>query len=70
MPTQLLDEAKQGHIYLHRFTGKRVLALQSGQNIDALELDVRAPNGVSARLTVQAVHLEPLPMTYFGGQVP
>jgi hypothetical protein len=62
--------AQQGHLYMHQRSLKRVLALGNGKEVEAFELDVRAPNGISARLTVKAEDLIPLPMTYFGGTVP
>lgn len=55
---------------MHQHSLKRVLALGNGKEVEAFELDVRAPNGISARLTVKAEDLIPLPMTYFGGTVP
>lgn len=69
-PPDAVDKIQQGHLYQHIFTGKMVIALGNGLTSDALILDMREPSGTAGKMLVQAAHLIPQPMKYFGGRVP
>lgn len=59
--------ARQGHRYEH--DGAHVLALASGDLVPVGQLEPGQPWFVS-RYVVRADALKPLPMNYFGGEVP
>lgn len=66
----MLTIALQGHTYRHRFTGRKLMAMSTGEAVEAYEMDESRPWPLTRRMLVDAWHLEPLPMTYFGGAVP
>lgn len=60
--------AKQGHRY--RLGDKDVLAMQSGLVVTVREIDQAQAYPLGGELTVKASWLTPLPMVYFGNEVP
>lgn len=67
----MLTIALQGHTYRHTITGRKLMAMSTGAEVDAYEVNHALPWPLTTRMCgVPAEHLEPLPMTYFGGQVP
>jgi hypothetical protein len=63
----------QGHLYAHgRCTNEvRVLAMESGAGtVRVREIDPAEPLGIGRAYVVRADWLRPLPMKYFGGQIP
>lgn len=59
--------AQQGHLYDH--AGTKVLALATGDLVPVGQMEAGHPWFVG-RYLVNAAVLRPLPMTYFGGEVP
>jgi hypothetical protein len=59
--------AQQGHLYDH--AGTKVLALATGDLVPVGQMEAGHPWFVS-RYLVSACALKPLPMAYFGGEVP
>lgn len=57
--------ATQGHAYL--LNGIKVLAMESGRDVRVCEV---GPLWLGRAHVVSAEALEPLPMTYFRGEVP
>ncbi len=66
----MLTVALQGHTYRHRFTGRKLMAMSTGGTVEAYEMDESRPWPLAEKTWAHAEHLEPLPMTYFGGAVP
>lgn len=66
----MLTVALQGHTYRHLITGRKLMAMASGPSVEAYEMDDRREWPLTNRCMVDAEHLEPLPMAYFGGAVP
>lgn len=62
--------AQQGHVY--NFMGQKVMAMDSGEIINVREVrDGRDPwDMLGSPERVHSSQLKPLPMVYFGGQVP
>lgn len=63
-----MTEAKQGHIY--KLQTLKVMAMESGKTPLVMVLDERQVWPLRAFGHVNADSLEPLPMLYFGGEVP
>ena len=59
---------KQGHRY--SYSGRDVLALDSGHVARVAEIHPNKPWPLGQEHTVKASWLVPLPMVYFGGEVP
>lgn len=67
----MLTVALQGHTYRHVPTGRTVMAMENGSDLHVREVNLQHPWPLSSsRVLVSAEQLEPLPMTYFGGEVP
>lgn len=60
--------AAQGHRYA--LGDRDVLAMQSGHVVIVRPINPAEPYPLGAPITVKASGLQPLPMVYFGGQVP
>lgn len=61
--------AKQGHRYQHH--GWEVLALETGAGlVKVAPLDDSQPYPLGLATYAQATELVPLPMRYFGGELP
>lgn len=60
--------ADQGHRYA--LGDREVLAMQSGHVITVRPIDLDEPYPLGAPITVKASWLKPLPMVYFGGEIP
>lgn len=61
-------QATQGHLYAYG-TAMRVIAMTSGATVKVRELVPDQP-WLGPAWIVHASDLKPLPMKYFGGQVP
>ena len=60
--------AQQGHKY--QLGDKQVLSMQTGTVIEVRNIDCAEPYPLGPAITVQASWLTPLPMVYYGGEVP
>lgn len=71
--TQPLTSATQGHRYRIRagvFDGCEVLCISGGAMARVALLDERNPWPLGSVFIVSASSLQPMPMRYFGGEVP
>ena len=66
--TEHATVAQQGHKY--QLGKKPVLAMQSGVVVEVREIDHDEAYPLGVPITVKASWLKPLPMRYFGGDVP
>lgn len=66
---QALDMIHQGHLY--SYGSRRVLALETSDGTERVRvLDESNPSGLGRAFGTHAMYLTPLPMRYFGGQIP
>ena len=63
-----MKEAVQSHCY--EFEGVEVMAMESGSIVHVREITPDEGWGLGVRQLVPASMLIPLPMKYFGGQIP
>ncbi len=66
--TQHAKTAQQGHRY--SLGDKQVIAMESGHVVSVRPIDHSEPYPLGAAITVKASWLCPLPMVYYGGEVP
>lgn len=60
--------AHQGHKY--QLGDRQVISMQSGIVVIVRPIDHSEPYPLGGQITVKASWLKPLPMAYFGGEVP
>ena len=60
--------AKQGHLY--QLGDRQVLSMGTGVVVIVRPIDYSEPYPLGGQITVKASWLKPLPMAYYGGEVP
>jgi hypothetical protein len=66
--TQHAAIARQGHKY--QLGEKQVIAMQTGLVVSVREIDHAEPYPLGRSITVKASWLTPLPMVYYGNEIP
>ena len=66
--TQHAAIARQGHKY--QLDGKQVISMQTGLVVRVREIDHTEPYPLGRAITVKASWLTPLPMVYYGNEIP
>lgn len=60
--------AQQGHKY--QLGDRQVISMETGVVVIVRPIDYSEPYPLGGQITVKASWLKPLPMAYFGGEVP